>query len=82
MVFIIKIDSFLDRRTEKLPETIHEDYLRPILLAKFYLARLWKKYIANDTKSQIEYLSRSLRCLEYIVQYADAHPDMPKVFEV
>ncbi|EDV21336.1 uncharacterized protein TRIADDRAFT_60261 [Trichoplax adhaerens] len=75
------IGSFVDRRTGKLPETIHDDYLRPILLAKFYLARLWKKYIAKDTKSQMEFLSKSLQCLEYIVQYADAHSDMPKVFE-
>lgn len=72
---ISTFDHFLstmnDRKTKEKPETYAEDYLRSILLADFYIARLHSKFIEDRP----EHLQESLNHYQKIVSYVDKHPD-------
>ena len=73
------IDSY--KRKGKLPDTYEDDALRGVLLAYFYMARLHSKYLTPDRTLKADYLKKEQSLYQYIVNYCDSHPNMPKVFE-
>ena len=72
--------SFSDSLKHKgaLPEKFDEDTVRPALVAQFYIARLYSKLICADKYGKVENLKKSFDIYQYLVEYCDAHPDMPE----
>ena len=72
--------SFLDslKRNGELPETFDDDVVRPALVAQFYVARLYAKMICADKRTKVEFLKKCWDIYEYLVNYCDAHPNMPE----
>ena len=48
------LESFEDPSTHCLPDVIEEDYLRPVLCAKLYTARLHSRFICPDPATKVE----------------------------
>jgi hypothetical protein len=46
--------------TEKLPEEIQEELVRPVLLAFFYLGKLHREVIVPDKETQLKNLNSSI----------------------
>ncbi|KAG9275592.1 KIF1-binding protein [Astyanax mexicanus] len=77
-------EMFLDslRSPEgKFPEVLEDDVLRPALVAKFSVARLQSKIISTSLAVQLENLTRSLECYNFIMQYCMDHPEAKKAVE-
>nr|XP_008113404.1 PREDICTED: KIF1-binding protein [Anolis carolinensis] len=71
-------ELFLDslRNPDKVfPETLEEDVLRPALVAKFHIARLYGKLITSDSKKQLENMQASLDYYSFLVEYCEKHAD-------
>lgn len=66
-----------DKKTKVKPETYADDYLRPVLLAYFYIGRFHSKFPDN----RIEHLRQSLEQYQYIVSYVDKHPNTRESIE-
>ncbi|XP_053547846.1 KIF-binding protein isoform X2 [Bombina bombina] len=77
-------NMFLDslRNPEKkFPEKLDEDVLRPAMVAKFHMARLYGKLITTDTKKQIENMQTSLSCYSFLVDYCEKYEEAVKFVE-
>ncbi|KAM4602378.1 KIF-binding protein [Polymixia lowei] len=59
----------------KFPERLEEEVLRPALVARFRVARLYSRLICPGTTTQIDNLNKSLDSYKYVVQYCEAHPE-------
>ncbi|XP_070692250.1 KIF-binding protein [Pempheris klunzingeri] len=57
----------------KLPEHLEEEVLRPALVARFRVARLYSRLICSTPTAQLENLNKSLENYKYVVQYCEAH---------
>ncbi|XP_019480064.1 PREDICTED: KIF1-binding protein [Hipposideros armiger] len=75
------LDSLRDPN-KVFPEVIGEDVLRPAMLAKFRVARLYGKIITSDPKKELENLATSLEHYKFIVDYCDKHPEAAQEIEV
>ncbi|KAL4640878.1 KIF1-binding protein [Arapaima gigas] len=76
--------TFLDsiRSPEgKFPEKLEDDVLRPALVAKFRIARLHSRHISSNVPTQLENLSRSLDCYNFVVHYCEENPEARKAVE-
>jgi hypothetical protein len=58
---------------KSLPDKFDDHNVRPALLAKFYLGRLYSKIINNDSKARLEYCRLTLESYSYLVKYCDEH---------
>lgn len=47
------VASFYERNASELPDNVDQDYLRPVLLSKLNMARLYSKIITPDPASQV-----------------------------
>jgi hypothetical protein len=56
-----------------LPEKFDDHNVRPALLAKFYLGRLYSKIICTDPVKRLEYCRSTLENYTYLVNYCDQH---------
>ena len=65
------LSTMADKKSNQQPETYAEEYIRPVLLAHFYLARLHSKCVEN----RLKHLEDSLHEYQTIVDYVDRHPD-------
>uniref|UniRef100_A0A8C9RZT2 KIF-binding protein n=1 Tax=Scleropages formosus TaxID=113540 RepID=A0A8C9RZT2_SCLFO len=65
----------------KFPEKLEEDVLRPALVAKFRIARLHSRIISSDVSAQLQNLSRSLDCYNFVVHYCEENPEARKAVE-
>ncbi|KAG8435278.1 hypothetical protein GDO86_013287 [Hymenochirus boettgeri] len=77
-------EMFLDslRGPDKIfPEKLEEDVLRPAMVAKFHIARLYGKLISNDGKKQLENMQTSLSYYFYLVDYCATHEEAIKSVE-
>ncbi|KAG8135286.1 hypothetical protein E2320_008318 [Naja naja] len=77
-------ELFLDslRNPDKIfPETLEEDVLRPAMVAKFHIARLYGKLITADGKKQLENMQTSLEYYSFLVDYCEKHPDAVQAIE-
>uniref|UniRef100_A0A2D4JDX1 KIF-binding protein n=2 Tax=Micrurus lemniscatus lemniscatus TaxID=129467 RepID=A0A2D4JDX1_MICLE len=77
-------ELFLDslRNPDKIfPETLEEDVLRPAMVAKFHIARLYGKLITADGKKQLENMQTSLEYYSFLVDYCEKHPDTAQAIE-
>ncbi|KAJ1143244.1 hypothetical protein NDU88_009555 [Pleurodeles waltl] len=63
------------------PEILEEDVVRPALVAKFHIARLYSKLITTDGKKQLENMQTSLEYYSFLVNYCAKHKDAMKVVE-
>lgn len=75
------LDSLRDPN-KVFPEHIGEDVLRPAMLAKFRVARLYGKIITADPKKELENLATSLEHYKFIVDYCETHPEAAQEIEV
>eukprot|EP00112_Aurelia_sp_Birch-Aquarium-sp1_P004375 Seg1494.6 transcript_id=Seg1494.6/GoldUCD/mRNA.D3Y31 product="KIF1-binding protein-like" protein_id=Seg1494.6/GoldUCD/D3Y31 len=73
------VDSY--RQMNKQPEKYEDDAVRGVLLAYFYMARLHSKYLTPEKSIKGEHLLKEKELYDFILNYCDSHPDMPKVFE-
>ncbi|KAL0616050.1 KIF-binding protein [Plecturocebus cupreus] len=74
------LDSLRDPN-KVFPEHIGEDVLRPAMLAKFRVARLYGKIITADPKKELENLATSLEHYKFIVDYCEKHPEAAQEIE-
>ncbi|XP_042315498.1 KIF-binding protein [Sceloporus undulatus] len=77
-------ELFLDslRNPDKVfPETLEEDVLRPAMVAKFHIARLYGKLITSDGKKQLENMQTSLEYYSFLVDYCEKHTDATQAIE-
>ncbi|XP_036294190.1 KIF-binding protein isoform X1 [Pipistrellus kuhlii] len=75
------LDSLRDPN-KVFPEHIGEDVLRPAMLAKFRVARLYGKIITSDPQKELENLATSLEHYRFIVDYCEKHPEAAQEIEV
>ena len=73
------VDSFRDHKKE-MPKTFEADSLHPVLVSKFYVARLYTKFIVSDKSQRVQNMKKALDLYQGLLDYSDAHPDMPPVF--
>lgn len=60
----------------QLPDKFDEHNIRPALLAKFYLGRLYSKFIVvADPLLKLENMKRTLENYSYLVNYCDKYKD-------
>ncbi|NWR59082.1 KBP protein, partial [Bucorvus abyssinicus] len=77
-------ELFLDslRNPDKVfPEQLEEDVLRPAMVAKFHIARLYGKLITSDSKKQLENMQTSLEYYTFLVDYCEKYPDAVRAIE-
>lgn len=77
-------ELFLDslRNPDKIfPEILEEDVLRPAMVAKFHIARLYGKLITADGKKQLENMQTSLEYYSFLVDYCEKHTDAVQAIE-
>ncbi|XP_056463854.1 KIF-binding protein-like [Gadus chalcogrammus] len=65
----------------KLPEVLEEEVLRPALVARFRVARLYSRVICPVISDKLENLNKSLDHYKYVAQYGDAHPEASAAVE-
>lgn len=58
-------------KREVLPDKFDDHNIRPALLAKFYLGRLYSKIIAIEPSKRLENMKQTLDNYTYIVDYCD-----------
>lgn len=66
---------------KKFPEILEEDVVRPALVAKFHIARLYGKLITTDGKQQLENMQTSLEYYSFLLNYCAKNEDAIKVVE-
>lgn len=71
------LSTMNDKKTKEKPETYADEYIRPVLLAHFYIGRLHSKAIEN----RLEHLQQSLTQYKVIVDYVDKHPNAQEHIE-
>ncbi|XP_075072574.1 KIF-binding protein-like [Mixophyes fleayi] len=77
-------EMFLDSLrspNKKFPEKLEEDVLRPALLAKFHIARLYGKLVTSDAKEQLENMQTCLNYYSFVVDYCAMHEEAAKSVE-
>ncbi|XP_063817642.1 KIF-binding protein isoform X2 [Pseudophryne corroboree] len=78
-------EMFLDslrNPDKKFPEKLEEDVLRPAMVAKFHIARLYGKLITSDANKQLENMQKSLNYYSFIVDYCENHEEAVKSVEL
>jgi hypothetical protein len=71
------LSTMNDKKTREKPETYADEYIRPVLLAHFYIARFYSKFIENRREN----LQQSLIQYKIIVDYVDKHPNARESIE-
>lgn len=66
---------------KKFPDKLEEDVLRPAIVAKFRIARLYSRIITADSNKQIENISQSLEYYRFVVDYCTRNQDAKKAVE-
>ncbi|XP_056386287.1 KIF-binding protein isoform X2 [Hyla sarda] len=66
---------------KKFPEKLEDDVLRPALVAKFHIARLYGKLITADGKKQLENIQISLTYYKFLVDYCANYEEAIKSVE-
>ena len=62
--------TMVDPKTKAFPQTYADEFVRPVVLARFYLARFHSKCPENRR----EHVELSLNEYRWIVDYVDRHP--------
>ncbi|KAM3876671.1 KIF-binding protein [Diretmus argenteus] len=65
----------------KFPECLEQEVLRPALVARFRVARLYSRLIDPALSAQLDNLNKSLENYQYVVQYCEAHPEASAAVE-
>lgn len=66
--------KYLRNPQSKLPEKLEEGDERPVMLAHFYIARMYSKLITGDKEKQLLYITTSCNNYSYLVDYCKKHP--------
>ncbi|XP_062989097.1 KIF-binding protein [Elgaria multicarinata webbii] len=77
-------ELFLDslRNPDKVfPEILEEDVLRPAMVAKFHIARLYGKLITSEGSKQLENMQTSLEYYSFLVDYCEKHTEAVQAIE-
>lgn len=56
---------------DQLPDKFDEHNVRPALLAKFYIGRLYSKFIVVEPSKKLENMKHTLESYKYLVDYCD-----------
>ncbi|XP_065563999.1 KIF-binding protein-like isoform X2 [Artemia franciscana] len=67
-VFTEFLDLYRDKNG-KIPESLGEDNIRPVLLARFYIGRFTSKFYSTDAKKIIQSFRSAIEHFEYVIQY-------------
>lgn len=67
------LDSLKELSTNEFPEKLSSEDERPCLVAKFYNARLYSKFVTLDIKEKINNLNLSTDCYRFIIDYCNKH---------
>lgn len=59
----------------KFPDHLEDEVLRPVLVARFRVARLYSRLITSSPSVQLDNLNKSLENYKYVVQYCESHPE-------
>lgn len=59
----------------KFPDRLEDEVLRPALVARFRVARLYSRFICSGPASQLENQNLSLEGYQSVVQYCEDHPE-------
>jgi len=70
------IDSYRDRRNNKLPPRVPSDDERAYLMAFVYSGRLHAIIIPSERSVQIENTRNSLQCYRTVVEYCERNPSI------
>jgi KIF-binding protein len=65
------LSTMMDKKTRQQPDTYADEYVRAVLLARFYLARFHSKCSLD----RVEHLQQSLDQYKIIINYIERHPD-------
>uniref|UniRef100_A0A672FYW1 KIF-binding protein n=1 Tax=Salarias fasciatus TaxID=181472 RepID=A0A672FYW1_SALFA len=65
----------------KFPEHLEDEVLRPVLVARFRVARLHSRLITSSPTAQLDNLNKSLENYKYVVQYCESHPEAAAAVE-
>ncbi|XP_036592756.1 KIF-binding protein isoform X1 [Trichosurus vulpecula] len=68
------LDSLKDPN-KVFPEQLGEDVLRPALVAKFHIARLYGKLITSDGRKELDNMQASLEYYTFLVDYCERYPE-------
>ena len=71
--FIDTMKSMPDKL--KLPEKFDAHNVRPILLAHFYIGRLYSKIVPNDNSHALENTKKTFDFYSYMITYCEKHKD-------
>ncbi|KAM8924857.1 KIF-binding protein [Pelodytes ibericus] len=77
-------EMFLDslrNPDKKFPEKLDEDVVRPAMVAKFHIARLYGKLITSDGKKQLENMQISWNYYFFLVDYCEKYEEAIKCVE-
>lgn len=70
------VDSYKDKKTNEIPETLDIDDYQAIVCAYFNLGRLFYKIITPDKKMQLENTQKSLLNYKTFLSYCEKHKDV------
>ncbi|CAK6964049.1 KIF-binding protein [Scomber scombrus] len=65
----------------KVPEHLEEEVLRPALVARFRVARLYSKLMCSTPSAQLDNINKALEHYKYVVQYCESHPEAGSTVE-
>ncbi|XP_053172804.1 KIF-binding protein [Scomber japonicus] len=65
----------------KVPEHLEEEVLRPALVARFRVARLYSKLMCSTPSAQLDNINKALENYKYVVQYCESHPEAGSTVE-
>uniref|UniRef100_A0A4X2LDS9 KIF-binding protein n=1 Tax=Vombatus ursinus TaxID=29139 RepID=A0A4X2LDS9_VOMUR len=74
------LDSLRDPN-KVFPEQLSEDVLRPALVAKFHIARLYGKLITCDGRKELDNMQASLEYYMFLVDYCERYPEAVRAVE-
>ncbi|XP_064418690.1 KIF-binding protein [Latimeria chalumnae] len=66
---------------KKFPEKLESDVLRPALVAKFRIARLYGKFITSNGRKQLDNMQKSLDYYSFVVDYCHANLQATRAVE-
>lgn len=65
------IDSYKNLDGD-MPEKFSEESFRPVVLAHFYIGRLYNKILTSDLREKLDYCHQSLSEYKWIVNHCDS----------
>ena len=76
------LDTLKEPSTNNFPDKLSSEDERPCMIAKFYNARLYSKFVTNDVEEKINNLNLSAECYKFISDYCMRHDSAKEVMKL